>query len=340
MAEEMTSAEVRSKLVEALRLDLVGPGIDLGDPEEVLVQAPSRWYLTGFLVPLGAKSEQRTDETANDDLDQTGDGGAADEDVPADKSAARPKYFPSSIGTSVLVPAGTKGLRVIVRWGDYKREKEASEEWRREPREETVSIDLTKATEQPLEVDVPHSSGLMVAYLSRAVGLLATGAEVPAGARTASIFVVNRRAEQPDEIRDQAFAFQVRLEIHTDVEFLRRPDLRGISSDDWDERVADLQYSDDGEYAVGHNIATEAIRENGACCKVVRTCWIPHAEVEKVEAAIIPGVELSMDALAALKDGDDAKAKLSSLVDQYRKWIQAEANKVPRTPLHRSGGSG
>jgi hypothetical protein len=27
MAEEMTSAEVRSKLVEALRLDLVGPGI-------------------------------------------------------------------------------------------------------------------------------------------------------------------------------------------------------------------------------------------------------------------------------------------------------------------------
>jgi len=30
MAEEMTSAEVRSKLVEALRLDLVGPGIDRG----------------------------------------------------------------------------------------------------------------------------------------------------------------------------------------------------------------------------------------------------------------------------------------------------------------------
>ena len=136
----------------------------------------------------------------------------------------------------------------------------------------------------------------MVAYLSRPVGMLATGAEVPAGARTVSIFVVNRRAEAPDETRDEAFAFQVQLEILADVEFLRRPDLRGIASDDWDERVADLQYRDDGEYSVGHNVATEAIRENGVCCKVVRTCWIPDAEVEKVEAAIIPGVELSMDA--------------------------------------------
>ena len=77
MAEEMTSAEVRSKLVEALRLDLVGPGTNLGDPQEVLPQAPSRWYLTGFLVPLGAKAEQRTDETADDDLDQAGDSVAA-----------------------------------------------------------------------------------------------------------------------------------------------------------------------------------------------------------------------------------------------------------------------
>jgi hypothetical protein len=108
MAEQMTSVEVRSKLVEALRLDLVGPGTDLGDPNEVLPQAPSRWYLTGFLVPLGAKAEQRIDDTAADDLDQAGDGGAADEDVLTEKASARPRYFPSSIGASIIVPAETK----------------------------------------------------------------------------------------------------------------------------------------------------------------------------------------------------------------------------------------
>jgi hypothetical protein len=335
MAQEMTSAEVRSKLVEALRLDLVGPGTDLGDPKEALPQAPSRWYLTGFLVPLGAKPEQRIDETAEDDLDQAGDTGGADEDVPTEKASARPRYFPSSIGASVIVPAGTKGMKVIVRWGDYRRSKEPPEEWGRTAREEVVPIELTRATEKPREVNIPKSDGLVVAYLSRPVGMLATGADVPPGACTVSIFVVNRRAEAPDETRDEAFAFQVQLEIHADVEFLRRPDLRGIASDDWDERVADLQYRDDGEYSVGHNVATEAIRKDGVCCSLVRTCWIPDAEVEKVEAAPIKGVELSMDGLAALKDGADAREKLGPLVDQYREWIKAEAEKVPKTPQKR-----
>jgi len=335
MPEQMTSAEVRSKLVEALRLDLVGPGVNLGDAQEVLPQAPSRWYLTGFLVPLGAKAEQRADEAADDDFDDAGEGVGSDDDLPSDKPAARPRYFPSSIGASVLVPAVSGKLKVCVRWGDYRRRSESPEEWERHPRQEVLSIDLSKATDNPLEGNVPNSSGLMIAYLSRPVGMLASGSDVPAGARTVSIFVVNRRAEAPDEIRDEAFAFQVHLEISGETEFFRRPDLRGLASDDWDERVADLQYRDAGEYSVGHNVATEAIREDGKCCKLVRTCWIPDAEVEKVEAATIPGVEISMDALATLKDGADAKDKLGPLVAEYRKWIKAEADQIPKTPAKR-----
>ena len=106
MPDEMKPIAVREKLVEALQIDLVGPGRGLGDPKEVLPQAPSRWYLTGFLVPLGAKPEQRKDETAEDDLDEAGETGEVDENVPVEKAAARPRFFPSSIGASVLVPAG------------------------------------------------------------------------------------------------------------------------------------------------------------------------------------------------------------------------------------------
>jgi hypothetical protein len=335
MPEEMTSAEVRSKLVEALRLDLVGPGVNLGDAQEVLPQAPSRWYLTGFLVPLGAKPEQRKDEAADDDFDNAGEAGGTDDDAADDKPAARARYFPSSIGASVLVPAAAKRLSLCVRWGDYRRKPESAEDWERKPREEKVEVDLTKATDKPREEKVPNSDGLVIAYLSRPVGLLAVGSDVPAGARTVSIFVVNRRAEAPDDTRDEAFAFQVNLEISGDTEFLRRPDLRGLSSDDWDEKVADLQYRDEGEYSVGHNVATEAVRDDGVCCKVVRTCWVPDAEVEKVEPATIPGVEISMDALAVLKDGEDAKNKLGPLVLEYRKWIQTEADKVPKAPAKR-----
>jgi hypothetical protein len=335
MPEAMTPVEVRSKLVQAIRLDLVGPGVSLGDAQEVLPQAPSRWYLTGFLVPLGAKPEQRADEAGDDDFDDAGEAGGTDDDAADDKPAARPRFFPSSIGASVLVPAAAKSLRVCVRWGDYRRKPEPPEEWERKPREEMVEVDLSKATDKPREDKVPNSDGLVVAYLSRPVGLLAVGSDVPEGARTVSIFVVNRRAEAPDDTRDEAFAFQVHLEISGDIEFLRRPDLRGLSSDDWDERVADLQYRDEGEYSVGHNVATEAVRDDGVCCKVVRTCWVPDAEVEKVEPAKIPGVEISMDVLASLKDGEDAKEKLGPLVVEYRKWIQAEAEQVPKTPAKR-----
>lgn len=336
MPGEMKSVEVRGKLVDALRLDLVGPDEQLGDSKEVLPQAPSRWYLTGFLVPLGAKAEQRADETADDDLDDAGEGGGEGDDaVGAEKAAARQRYFPSSIGASVLVPADAEELRVCVRWGDYKRHTGSQEEWEREPRKEWVAIDLKKASGKPKEIAVKESDDLYVAYMVRPVGMLADGTDLPKGARTVSIFVVNRRAEMPDEIRDQAFAFQVELEIHADTEFLRRPDLRGSITEDWDERIADLQYRDDGEFAVGHNVSAEAVREHDGRCRVVRTCWIPQAEVEKVEPAPIKGVELSMDALADLADGAEAKAKLGSLVSGYREWIEAQKAKIPAEPARR-----
>ena len=58
----MTSADVRARLVHALRLDLVGP--DPGDSQikEVLNVPPSRWYLTGFLIPWSAPVTQKRDE--------------------------------------------------------------------------------------------------------------------------------------------------------------------------------------------------------------------------------------------------------------------------------------
>ena len=336
MPDEMKPVEVRSKLVDALQLDLVGPGNGLGNPSEVLSQPPSRWYLTGFLVPLGAKAENRQDETADDDLDEAGETGDGDEDAPVEKAAARARYFPSSIGASLLVPPATVDVKVRVRWGDYRRRSESPEEWERIDREENVLITLTNGNGTAKEKPIPNSNGLSVAYLSRPVGILAEGADLPTGTRTISIFVVNRRVEAPDDRRDEAFVFQVALELSSETEFLRRPNLSGIVSDDWDESVADLQYRDVGEFAVGHNVATEAIREDGTCCKLVRTCWIPQAEVEKVDPTPIPGVELSMDALASLKDGAEAKAKLGPLVEQYRDWIKEQAEGIPKTPAKRA----
>jgi hypothetical protein len=113
-------ADVRTELVRTLRLDAIGP--DPGDPErsESLSQAPSEWYLTGFLVPYQAKAEERQDPTSNEDVDQGGDAGGTDDDKEHEKPSARRAFVPSSIGLSVLVPAGVKALQGTMTWGDYR----------------------------------------------------------------------------------------------------------------------------------------------------------------------------------------------------------------------------
>ncbi len=333
MPEEMTSVEVRSRLVEALRLDLVGPSENLGDPNESLPQAPSRWYLTGFLVPAEAIQSQGVDESSTDEVDQAGDGDGLDDDVTPEPAAARQRYLPSSIGLSVLVSDKTGQLTARVSWGDYRLQTEGGETWERTPRSESVSIDLARASAKAKGVEVPETRGLQVVYLARPVGNLEADAGLPSDAHVVSVFVVNRRVPAPDDKKDEAFAFQVQLAL-TSESFLPRPNLRGLASGDWDDRLADIQYRDVGEYAVGHNVATQALVTDGTC-RHVETRWIPEAEVEYVAWRDIPGAEMSMDALSSLADFSEASAKLSPIVKEYRNWIEAQSAKVPGKPKRR-----
>jgi hypothetical protein len=88
---------------------------------------------------------------------------------------------------------------------------------------------------------------------------------------------------------DERFIFQAGLTVHSSEPLVPRPNLRGHTTEEWDERVADLQYRDVCEYAVGHNVATELDLCDGHC-RTARTCWIPQAEVERVAPADWPSV--------------------------------------------------
>jgi len=327
----MTSAQVRGKLVEALKLDLVGPGRALGDPVEVLPQSPSRWYLTGFLAPLDAAPEQRGNIDADDELSAAGEIGLDDDLTPEPAAATKQRFFPSSIGLSILLPVEAKMLTVRVRWGDYRRDgDERSETWRRTPREQDMPLPVPERLARALEYKVPGSDGLRIALTVQPVGNFDPQAGLPADSRTVSVFLVNRRTPRElDALKDEAFVFQTELEVRADTPLLSRPDARGLLSDEWDENVADLQYRDVGEYAVGHNIAAAG---DTSC---VRTCWIPEAQVERVAPAEMRDVTLGMDQLAALQDGADAKVKLMPLVERYREWIRGQQALVPGTPPKR-----
>ena len=58
----MTFPQIPSELVEALKLDLVGPDNDHAFAHELPPDVPSRWYLSGSLVTAEAPPDQKTDE--------------------------------------------------------------------------------------------------------------------------------------------------------------------------------------------------------------------------------------------------------------------------------------
>lgn len=370
---------VRAELVEALKLDLVGPGNDHAFAYELLPDAPSRWYLTGFLVPSEAPVEQKTDETSNEEIDSGGDTQGMDDASPPDRAAARKSLLPSSMGLSVLVPPGVDALQVIVAWGDYLYEGATSEPgdagaaaetaaelhdkpvdagsdgagavslsnppaaqpstkgYRRQPHEETVPVPLPPAGGKPREFPVPNSGGLTLSVTVRAVATAGYAASrLPAGTRSVSIFVVNNRAPN-NERHYRAFAFQTSLKVLCPEPFVPRPDLRGTLAgglaEEWDEQVADLQFRDVFEYAVGHGISATAEREPGGVCHVVKTTWIPTAEVEKVSPAAIADVELNMEALGALTNHAEAQTKLGPLVARYRTWLNSQQAAAQATGL-------
>src|SRR6266542_7120196 len=116
-----TSLGVRERLVEALKLDLVGPWVGHAFAEERLPGwvRPSNWYLTGFLIPSGTPPEKRSDADEDDELGEIPETGGLAEESNEERKAAKKGFFPSSIGLSFLVDAKARSLTVAVRWGDY-----------------------------------------------------------------------------------------------------------------------------------------------------------------------------------------------------------------------------
>ena len=143
-------------------------------------------------------------------------------------------------------------------------------------------------------------------------------------ARSVSVFLVNHRAARRSKVQqpDAAYAFQAEIEVHGERAFIPRPELRAGQTEEWDEQVADLHYRDTLEYATGHGVLAEWEMVDGTC-RVLRTVWLPSADVKSTETAGVSDVELSMEALGTLADGAAAEAALSGLVTRYRAWIAA-----------------
>lgn len=334
-----TSAAARQKLVEALSLDLVGPDVTADDhQDEIISQAPSKWYLSGFLVPYEASVEDRSGDNANDEIgSEVPSGRSSDDETTPDTASARKVLFPSSIGLSFLVSDKTTSLDVEIYWGDYLpvqpdgqvKNKDKSdrvprtegERWQRQRQLQRVSISLANSI-KPITLDVPHSNGLKLAISDRPVQ---GTTKLPAGTRAISIFLVNHRQPKVDCEKETGYIFQAKLTIHNHDGFIPRPDLRERGIEDEDDRIADLQYRDDYEFAVGHNVSALAFPDSPTHCTQICTAWIPTAEVEKVIATDIPNVTLGMEKIADAETAEAIRTLISPMVQAYTDWLDRQS---------------
>jgi hypothetical protein len=326
-----TSAEIRERLADELRLDLIGPGHrDVALVNELLPDPPSRWYLTGFLVPVDTPTRRKARDP-QEEMDTAEQGGADDDETP-DRSASGARYLPSSMGLSLLVEAQTEPLRVTCRWGDYHREEgegnggRKAVRWRREQRAVSCAVPLIQGP----PIGLPDADGLELARQIRETQIRDETGDRKVLA--VSLFLVNRRSPSEEEFEDQAMAFQAEVEVESTTPIVARIDLSGRDGDDVDARIADLHYRDVVDWAVGHNVSVVAdVDTDDSTCSRVRTCWLPTAFVSRLVPGDIADVELGMEALAALPDATSAQRALENLPRLYRDWI--EQQQIPLSDL-------
>ena len=176
------SVEVRDRLVDALRLDFVGPWSSHPLETERLPNytrrvRPSNWYLTGFIVPTDAVTRAAADAEASDDLDETPERAGTAEESSDDGKPARRGYFPSSMGISFLIDDDTCALGITIRWGDYApAEIDDAHVWSRIPREESEIMKVPVADGSG-DWEIPRASGLVLHTVARSIrsGVRGTG---------------------------------------------------------------------------------------------------------------------------------------------------------------------
>ena len=148
-------------------------------------------------------------------------------------------------------------------------------------------------------------------------------AGIPAGTRSVSVFLVNRRT--PDEGQSRS-----RLRLPGRDRGRGRARLRAPAGP--------AGRAGRGTGTTGSPISTTRTRPStppvtgvsadwdmtDGVCRRVRSVWIPSATVEKTDTVEDPSLELSMEKLGALGEGGAAEAALRPLVGGYRTWIDRQ----------------
>lgn len=317
MADRFKYAEVRQKIIEAIRTDLIGPRED----EEVLEENPRYAYLVGMLdaqnddedYSSAGEQEVDADMAIEDGEDYTA--GEEDDNEPISTTRFQ---LPSSIGISFYVQSDLNGLNLDVCWGDYskssrkytgKDEKEHSRAvYTRIPMKETVRVvfaDFTRTNDYPLVCD----SNVHV-HLSRI--------PLKGGYSLVTAYVVNKRKNPANST--ERLMFQVELKAHAEdgrPVFIAEHICREILAAD------EFYFAQRPILGRGRGCAAVWDKPVNGKTTSISTAFIPEYEFPGVSAALDGFDQYYFSTLTMSKKAkkDETIGKLKTLADSYDSWI-------------------
>lgn len=317
MADRFKYAKVRQEIIDALKVDLMGPQ----EEEEVLDENPKFAYLVGMLAPkvagqskTGTEQEVDTDIAYEDDANYTA--GEDDDNEPITVTHFDP---PSSIGISFYVETALPSIDLEIKWGDYtySTEKQLNKDgkevsvasYTRHPMAEILTVNFSEF-ERSKEYTLTIDSNVGV-HLSRI--------QLKRGYSLVTAYVINRRTNAENDLESLMFQVEIAAKS-TDGgnAFIAEHICRDVLATD------EFYFEQRPILGRGRGCAaTWGETENGRT-NYVKSDFIPQYEFPGVSAAL-EGFDkffFSMRNLSVKTKKDDIIGKLSVLADSYGAWIQ------------------
>ena len=316
MADRFRYAEVRQKIIDSIRTDLIGPL----SPEEMLDENPRYAYLVGMLEPQrdeNAPDENEQEIEADIDYDKDEDFTAGEDDDNEPISTTK-FQLPSSIGISFYVESNLDSICVDVTWGDYakstekfigKDEKEHNRTvYKRIPEKESVHVkfsDFGRTKDYPLMQD----SNIHV-HLSRI--------PLKDGFSLITVYIVNKRSNPSSDV--EGLMFQVGIKVHAEDRsaiFIAEHICRNVLATD------EFYFAQRPIMGRGRGCAAVWGKTENGHTDYVESAFIPEYEYPGVSAALkgFSPTYFSTWQMAAKGKKAETLQKLKALADSYENWI-------------------
>ena len=319
-------SQVRQEIIDAVKMDLMGPR----EEAEVLTENPRSAYIIGMLAPqtrldgdTTSNNEQEVDFDIEYDDSADYTAGEDDDNEPISHSNFK---IPSSIGISFYVESSVSSINIDVSWADYDKSVESkmtkddkekkTYRYTRLPIAETIVVrfgDFAKGNDYQLAND-----SNVVLHVTRIA--------LKNGYSFVTAYVVNKRTTPDSEI--ESFMFQVNIKAYS-----QNDDYIFISEDICRKIVASDEYYFKQRPIFGRGRGCSAIW--GECkdgrTQYVESCYIPEYEFPGVSAALIGFDQFyfSMRTLSKEKQKDEIIKRLNVLADSYENWINNTLRKYP-----------